>query len=165
VHARECWISYYNEIAAELGEHGKWGDLTDIAAKSAEQAARLAGVWHIFEGGEAPGEISDTIMVQAVRLARWCLAETRRALGLGEVSPVYADARALIDWACHRKVASFPAREVLRTGPTGLRDPERRDAALDLLVETGHLRLVPRSSDRGITYHLNPKAGERSRNH
>jgi hypothetical protein len=154
-HAKECWRQYYNEIAGKLGEAGRYADIVDVAAKSAENVARLAANHHILAGGEAPGEITEAIMEPAVRAGRWYLNEARRALGIGEIAQVYADAALLGRWASARTVSSFPAREVLRSGPRPLRQIERRDAALALLVETGHLRLLGRAGQ--VVYVTNPK--------
>jgi hypothetical protein len=52
-------------------------------------------------------------------------------------------------------VATFPPREVLRSAPSPLRQIERRDAALDLLVEAHHLRRLSRGG-RPL-YEINPK--------
>jgi hypothetical protein len=155
-HAKQCWREYHDEVARQLGEDGCYGEIADVGAKSPENVARLAANHHVFEGGDAPGEIGENIMQKAVRLGRWYLDEARRALGVGETAQVYADGLLLSRWAYrNRKVSSFPAREVLRAAPAPLRNTERRDAALALLVEANHLR--PRTRRGRTIYYINPK--------
>jgi hypothetical protein len=153
--AKQCWVQFHNEIERELGEKGRYGGIADIGAKSAENAVRLAAVHYIFEGGEAPGDIPEGIMEKSIRLGRWYLDEAKRALGIGEIAPLYADAILLSRWASRRNVGLFPAREVLRSAPLPLRQIERRDAALDLLVEAHHLHRLSRGG-RAV-YSVNPK--------
>jgi hypothetical protein len=155
-HAKECWREYHDEVARQLGEDGRYGEIADVGAKSPENVARLAAIHHVFEDGDVPGEIDDTIMEKAVRLGRWYLDEARRALGVGETAQVYADGLLLSRWAYrNRKAEVFPAREVLRSAPTPLRQTERRDAALALLVEADHLRALTRGGR--TKYYVNPK--------
>ena len=154
--AKECWCEYHDEIERELGDGGRYAEIPDVGAKSAENVARLAAIDHVLADAGVPGEIDDETMERAVRVGRWYLDETRRALCIGEIAEVYADATLLSRWVGRRRnVSTFPPREVMRTGPAPLRHAERRDAALDLLVETNHLRRLDRGG-RAI-YCVNPR--------
>src|SRR5205085_657136 len=50
-----AWREYHDAIERELKPLGEYASVCDFAAKSAENAARIAGCLHVFEGG--PGAI------------------------------------------------------------------------------------------------------------
>ncbi len=49
--AFDLWRDLYNDIEIELGRGGEFQALPDIGAKVAENAARIAGLFHLFEAG------------------------------------------------------------------------------------------------------------------
>ena len=49
--AKREWIEFHDETERELGRAGEFHDIADLAAKTAENAARLAGLFHVFEYG------------------------------------------------------------------------------------------------------------------
>lgn len=54
--ARRAWIEFYNGIESSLAAGGELHDVRDVASKTADNAARLAGLFHVFEHGT--GELS-----------------------------------------------------------------------------------------------------------
>lgn len=153
--AQEIWGEHYKTIERELGALGPYAEIQDIASKNAEQAARLAGVFHVFERGPG-GAIDASTMAAAVSLARWYLDEAGRVLEAFETAREVRDADLLLEWLQRRKVLSFHAREILRFGPAPFRNVKRRDAALDLLLQDGTVQAVP--GVRGARFVLNPYA-------
>jgi hypothetical protein len=151
--AMRLWVRYHNECEVELAPHGEFVDVRDVAAKSAENACRLAAIFHVFEHGPK-GEIGAEDMERGVTLARWYLFEARRILGLGEETEVAEDAKLLADWI-GRQGGATPARDVLHGGPYRFRDKKRRDAATALLIAKGWLRKEKRG--KAIVLVLNPK--------
>ena len=118
------WRDYHDAIERELRPLGEYVTVCDFAAKSAENAARLAGCIHVFEG--AQGAISNTTMDQAATLARWYLREALRVLDVLDEPQAWVDARLLDAWLAEagetstRDVSgSAPARCV--TGSAGTR--------------------------------------------
>jgi putative DNA primase/helicase len=48
--AKEVWVSYYNKIESKLMPGGELYVVRDFASKSAEIAARVAALFHVFDG-------------------------------------------------------------------------------------------------------------------
>ena len=106
--ARRLWIRYQNDCEAQLPAEGELADVRDVAAKSAENACRLAALFHVWEHGPT-GSINSMDMERGVAIARWFLYEARRILcgsadheaagdamtpgPMGEVPPRAADAK------------------------------------------------------------------------
>lgn len=73
--AFEAWRIYHDNVERQLKE--ALADCTDIAAKSAENAARIAAVLHVVEHGPA-GEIDAATMLAGIRIAAWYLDQTKQ---------------------------------------------------------------------------------------
>ena len=137
--ARRLWIKYLNECERELAPEGEFGDVRDVAAKSAENACRLAAVFHVWRRGPEGGVDAED-MARGVRVARWFLREARRVLcapaGGREAA---ADAELLARWigSC---AAPPTLQDSLCLAPYRLRNKARRDAARGLLRERHWLR-------------------------
>lgn len=135
--AFSVWREYHDEIERELRPLGDYATVCDFAAKSAENAARIAGCIHVFES--VHGAITDETMQRAVTLARWYLHEVLRVLVVLDEPQAWADARLLDAWLAH--AGDSPTRDVLRLGPSALRDKARRNAAMNVLAELGRARI------------------------
>lgn len=135
--AFSIWREYHDEIERELKPLGDYATVCDFAAKSGENAARIAGCLHVFEGVQ--GAIPHETMRRAVGLARWYLREALRVLDVLDEPQAWADARLLDAWLA--VAGDSPIRDVLRLGPGSLRDKARRNAAIDVLTELGRARI------------------------
>ena len=135
--AFDIWREYHDKVEAELRPLGDYTTVCDFAAKSAENAARLAGCLHVFLGRQ--GAIQADLMDAGTTLARWYLNESLRLMDMLEEPPAQADARKLDAWLEERGACSH--RDVLQYGPKCVRENKRRDAALDLLTELGRARI------------------------
>ena len=71
--ARTEWIRFHDEIERELGARGALRSVRDVAAKAAENVARLAALFHVLEHGA-----SGTLRPRQPRPAR-CARNPRRA--------------------------------------------------------------------------------------
>jgi putative DNA primase/helicase len=131
------WRDYHDEIERELRPLGDYATACDFAAKSAENAARIAGCLHVFLG--AQGAIPDDTMQRATILARWYLREALRMLNVLDEPQAWTDARLLDAWLV--EAGDSPMRDVLRLGPSPLRDKTRRNAAVHVLAELGRARV------------------------
>ncbi|MBK6758041.1 MAG: DUF3987 domain-containing protein [Moraxellaceae bacterium] len=74
--AKQIWIDYHDQVELQLGYLGEFKDIKDIASKSADNAARLAALFHVLEQGKA-GTISAKNMQRGAVLAGWHLYEAR----------------------------------------------------------------------------------------
>jgi putative DNA primase/helicase len=154
--AKRDWISYHDDVERELGRTGDFGNVQDFAAKTAESAARIAALLHIFEHGPG-GEISQDLMQAGAALASWHLFEAKRIIGATEAPESISNARLLLDWIIAQGPKTITPRYILQFAPSRLRDRRRRDAALRVLLDTFHLS--EESSERGMAFRLHPKLG------
>ena len=140
------WRAYHNEIEHELRPLGEFSSVRDFAAKSAENAARIAGCLHLFESIQ--GNIKPHTMNQATHLARWYLHEALCVLNVLDEPQHWSDARLLDSWL--EKTGDTSTRDILRTGPNPLRERRRRNAAIEVLAELGWVRIVRQGKSERI---------------
>ena len=74
-----AWIAIYNSIEKELKLGGDCADIKDVASKAADNAARLAALFHVFEHG-ASGLISRDHIERAGAIIEYHLLEAKRFL-------------------------------------------------------------------------------------
>jgi putative DNA primase/helicase len=152
--ARATWIRFHDDVERELARQGEFADVTDFAAKTADNAARIAGVFHVLEHGP-DGEIKDDTMLAAIDLALWHLHDAKRIIGAIEIPTAVVDARRLLEWLLAQGDDVTP-REISYRGPGPLRERVRRDAAIDVLTETSHV-VRAKVGRTGEILTLNPK--------
>jgi putative DNA primase/helicase len=148
------WRALHDEIEVELAPSREFGTIPDVGAKIAENAARLAGIFHLIENGPV-GEIEEPTMDAATRVAVWHLAEARRTVGTTEKPQTVADAELLLEWLQRQPLGTIEPRRILNRGPAPLRDKKRRDGAIELLAETSHIFF---GDARRSGFVINPKA-------
>lgn len=136
--ARRAWIAYLNETELELAAEGEFSTVRDVAAKSAENACRLAAIFHVWRDGPK-GTVGLEDMERGVAVARWFIYETRRILGAASEDEAAADAELLARWFkgwADKNGGSAPTLdEIARHAPYRLRTKARREAALARLIE------------------------------
>ena len=81
--AKRFWVQFFNAVESGLNYQGQWAGLQDFASKAAENAARLAALFHLFEG--KMGDIGAESMEQAIAVIHWHLKETRRLFLMQEI--------------------------------------------------------------------------------
>lgn len=135
--AKQTWIQFYNGIESGLKPQGQWIEIKDFASKSAENATRLAALFHIFGGKE--GDINMEDMEQAISITAWHLQEAQRVLAPLISEPHLDDARLLINWIIERGLKTTTSRELLQYSP--LRDRLQRDNAVHTLLQYNQIRI------------------------
>jgi hypothetical protein len=151
--AKAEWTSFFDSIEAELSRGGEFGDVPDIGSKIAENAARLAGVFHVIQHGAA-GDIKEDLMRGAISIVSWHLNEARRVINANRRPGDVVDAELLLEWLLRQEAKPVDPRSILQFGPAGLRDRKRRDAATKVLADK-HWLFESGNPARLI---LNPKA-------
>jgi putative DNA primase/helicase len=140
--AKASWITFHDDIERELRRGGELIDVRDVASKSADNAARLAALFHVFEHGLS--DIGAESFMGAARLAAFYLNESRRYFGQMAQAPELSDAARLDAWMlAHLRETHQTAvgkRHLQQFGP--IRDGRRLDAALAELVDLDRLRLT-----------------------
>ncbi|NVZ10643.1 DUF3987 domain-containing protein [Allochromatium humboldtianum] len=167
--AKLAWITYHDTIERELADFGEFAEVRDVAAKSAENAARVATIFQLFDHGRVTREIEEHYMAGGIAVAAWHLAEARRIFYEADTPEVVLDARELSAWLTGkgRELANrdgepiidqaglVSLRDVSKFGPNRTRDALKRDAAIDLLEESGHVRRIDRGRQRLLQ--INPR--------
>lgn len=138
--ARRDWIAFHDAVESELGDGGELQDVRDVASKTADNAARLAALFHAFAGGA--GAIGADALAGATRIVAWHLNEARRFFGELALPAELADAARLDAWLigqCRRdRTQEVGRREAQRRGP--VRDADRLSATLRVLAELDRAR-------------------------
>lgn len=153
--AQQAWIDFYNEIEKSIRPGGEAHEVRDVASKTADNAARLAGSLYCYVHGPQ-GETSAEIFDGASRIAAWHLNEARRFLGEIALPQELADAVRLDTWLIKRAKAigtsTIPKNETRQYGP--VRDGKRLTAAIDELVSLERVRVI--AEGRKAILQLNP---------
>jgi putative DNA primase/helicase len=140
--AKAAWVAFHDAIEEELRAGGELYDVRDVASKTADNAARLAALFHVFEHGMG-GAVGVDSFEGASRIAAWHLSEARRFFGELALPVEQANAARLAGWLieyCRReRVAAIAKSHAMRHGP--LRDKATLDPALSVLDELGHVRI------------------------
>ncbi|MTH77563.1 YfjI family protein [Paracoccus aestuariivivens] len=141
--AKELLWRFYEAAEKSQATGGQMEHVRAYASKSAEQAARIAGVLTLWTDLNSP-EVDPVAMKWGIALAGFYLKEARRLAEVGLVSEETAKAERLRQWL----VESWPhddvvPREIIRRGPNPLRDAKALSGPLAMLVKSGHLLALP----------------------
>lgn len=150
--AKQVWTRFFNDVEAGLARTGEFGGMPDIGSKIAENAARMAGVFHVLVHGP-DGEIDERLMKAGISVVTWHLNEARRIIDTSHQPEEVADAEDLLGWLLTRPEPIEP-RTILQFGPPRLREKKRRDAALKILIDKNWVI----ESGRPTRLTINPKA-------
>lgn len=155
--AQRVWIEFHDRTEAELRPGGDMEQTRDVASKAADNAARIAALFHVLEHGPA-GAIGEAHMKAAAVITGWHLYEARRFLGDLALPVGTANAVKLEGWLLdrHRKTGLDWVRrqDVQHQGPNALRQGKALDEALTELENLQRARLVVEGKQKRI--HLNP---------
>jgi putative DNA primase/helicase len=154
--AKAAWVAFHNAIEAKLSTGQELYDVRDVASKTADNAARLAALFHTFTGSIGPIDIE--AMESAARVTLWHLTEAQRFLGELAMPAELANPARLEAWMlayCKREdTDKVPTRDVQRGGPAGLRDKSALTVAITALTELGRARLLQDGKKRMVQ--INP---------
>lgn len=153
--AKAAWVDFHNAIETELVNGGELYDVRDVASKSADNAARLAALFQIFEYGIG-GAVGLDCFLSASRIVAWHLSESRRFFGELALPTELADAIRLDGWLieyCQReRTPLVSTRDAQRLGP--VRDKEKLKSALQELEDLDRVRVDREGRRKSIR--LNP---------
>ena len=154
--AKQRWVEFHDSVERGLAASGRFASVSDAAAKSADNVARLAALFQVFGKG---GDISDDSLRRAAIIVEWHLGEARRFFGEMAMARDQVNAIRLNDWMvtyCQRKgVSVIPRREIQRGAiPASLREKAVLNEALAELVDADRVQLV--RNERRKDVHINP---------
>lgn len=154
--AKAAWVTFHDAIEGELRSDGELYDVRDVASKTADNAARIASLFHMFEPGSG-GAIGLAAFEGASRIAAWHLNEARRFYGELALSEELVDATKLDAWVlehCAREQTSEINKRYLRQyGP--IRNGARFERAICELLELARLSEIKRG--RQTVVQANPR--------
>lgn len=144
--AREALITFADEVEHKQLKGGEYEAITGTASKSAEQAARLAGVltlWRNFQADVVDG----SEMQNGIELAKYYLNEAKRLVEVAIVSRDLQAADNLLKWISERHGKTcFVFSDILQNGPNGIRDSKRLKSLFTILTEHGWLMKMPKGT-------------------
>ena len=153
--AKTAWVAFHDEIEGSLASGGELYDVRDVASKAADNAARLAALFQVFEHGFG-GAVGLDCFESASRIVAWHLNESRRFFGELALPEELADAGRLDSWLigyCKRERMQLVGKNVaLQYGP--LRKKDSLDAAIRGLAELDRLQV--RQDGKRTLLALNP---------
>ena len=161
--AKRIWTAYFNKVEESLKQGGEFAEVKDFASKTAEQAARISGVLHVFEFGPE-GEIQPETMLQSINIAEWYLHEANRIFVTARLPEEFKNAFILQKWIKNHcqlsQLSQLSQGLILKEGPNQLRNKTIRDNALKILEEHGAVILITEGKKKIIK--VNPKLLEDS---
>lgn len=156
--AKSYWKAFYDDIEAGLGIGGELRDVRDVAAKTADNAARLAAIFQFFENGTLV--IGLEAIESGCEIAAWHLNEARRFFGEialpDELAEIIRFDAWLVGFSQKKQLASISATDIMQCAtPAKFRKKEVLAKALELLGEKNRLRV--KSEGRGKVVEINPQ--------
>jgi hypothetical protein len=137
--ARTALIQYADEIETESGRGGAFAHISGAAAKSAEQAARIAAVLTLW-GDLSAEDVPFATMINAIELARFYLLEASRLSSASTISAEISSAEKLRLWLLSDWPEADVAKvEVMNRGPGCCREAGKAEAACAMLERHGWL--------------------------
>lgn len=157
--AQQRWQSVYNCVELSLGAGGYLFDINDFGSKFAENVARMAALFHRFEGFDGD-EISLETLDRAGTICEWYLGEFKRLFSPPPPIPQeQLDASLLEAWlrsfAHTHQTLIIKKNVALQSGPNPLRNKSRLNAALQVLVWR-YVVKVPKDG-KSLVIVLNPE--------
>jgi len=153
--ARDLLKGYYNSVEEAQNPGCEFEGITAFASKSAEQAARIAGVLTLWTDLDAPNVTAET-MVGAIMLAQYYLGEAKRLCEAAEISAATDIANKLLHWLqdswpeiatkLGRNPKTVLPADVTQRGPNSLRETKVVKRHLKTLQEHGWVVGLPPGS-------------------
>lgn len=142
--ARALLIEFSDSVERAQAPGGDMETVRGFASKAAEQAARLAGVLELFADMDSAA-VGAQAMGWGIDLARFYLLEAQRLAGAARLSPAISAAEALRQWMLSGSWGEtwLTVREIVRFGPSRLRESPAAKAAVQVLADHGWLIPLP----------------------
>lgn len=143
--AKVLWVDFANYIENNLNPGGAYCQVRDAASKTAENVARMAALFHVYEGRS--GDIQRDSVDQACKVCEWYLREFVRIFCPPPPPPQeQIDAMTLDGWLRSHYAATgvyiVKRNILLQLGPGSVRSKARLDPAIGILNQFGKIRVV-----------------------
>jgi putative DNA primase/helicase len=151
--AKTAWVAFHDGIESNLSKGQELHEVRDVASKTADNAARLAALFHNFTGSAGPIDLA--AMESAASVTAWHLTETKRFLGelalpAELVNATYLETF-LLDY-CKRENTDQVSTRVIQQNisPSSLRQKTVLNNAMSELTALGRARLVQDGKRRAV---------------
>lgn len=154
--AKTAWVEFHNAVESELVEDGDLTPIRDVASKIADNAVRIAALFHVSEGRRGPISFDD--FDKASVIAQWHLHEALRFLGMVSVGESNQDLQRLDEWLIANSTSTggtFTTTHLMQHGPKATRKKSKLNEALVQLQEMGRIKI--REVGRTSEVDVNPK--------
>ena len=164
--ALELWRRFASMVEAGLLPGGEFEFMTDWAGKFPGQAIRLAGLIHVATSPDPLAAINRETMASALGLAAILADHAKAAYGLMGSDPAQECAKAILRWLVRDQVATFTARDALRSVRGRFPTMDKVNPGLAILEERGFIFGNPSDTRSGpgrkpsAIYTVNPRTGE-----
>lgn len=131
------WTAFFNETESQQKQGWNYADIGDFASKIADNAARIAAIFSLYEG--ITDRIDQTSIHQAIEISKWYLMQFKMIFGTSFKLPEeQQDAMMLEQWVNRvpREADGFiyiDRSKIMQFGPNMLRNRERLSRALGWL--------------------------------
>lgn len=155
VEAKAAWIQFHDAIEIDLAKGRDLYDIRDVASKAADNAARLATLFHVFDHGIG-SQVGIDSFESASRIVAWHLNESRRffgelALPVEMVDAVRLDTY-LIEHCKREKTHMINKRLAQQYGP--IRKKDKLDNAINELCDLDRINVI--AEGKKIMLQVNP---------
>ena len=141
--AKQILSAYSDEVELKQGSNQPYRNITGFASKSAELAARIAGVLTLWPDLQAE-EVTAETMQHGITLARYYLNEANRLISGAMVEVEIDRAEKLRVWLQNAwKEPEITNRDVVQSGPNSVRDSKAAKKALQMLEDHGWIVPLP----------------------
>jgi hypothetical protein len=158
---------FREEVERQLVDDGEFGDRLAFGSKFPGAVARIATVYHGWIAGVSGNlrmltdEIHRDTVAAAIEAGMW-FAEQERHVGqvLG-IDDDTANAKKIVAWIRRNRLTGFSRRDAFtQNRDQRIRKVEDINSAIDLLIETSHIRPLPEQRGKGRRqspeYQVNP---------
>ncbi len=141
--AKEVWIDFHNQVEMELRVGGDMVDARDVASKAADNVARLAALFYLYEW-HSEGQVNAELVRAATVIVTWHLYEAKRFLYQIATPPHINNAMKLdayiLKYCREHNTNQVNKNHVRRNG--SIRDKRVLDEAINELAENNRIRVI-----------------------
>ncbi|MDD2337133.1 MAG: DUF3987 domain-containing protein [Geobacteraceae bacterium] len=132
--AKTTWIAFADHIEVLQREGGDLNLIKGFASKSAEHAARIAGVLAIFETPDTT-EISADALNGGIAIAQYYIGEALRLFNSASDDQELILAQKVYDWGMQQPGGIIALAELYRCGPNAVRDKKTATRMIEILEQ------------------------------
>ena len=141
--AKKAWIAFHDEVETALSRDGDMSDLRDVASKAADNVARLAALFHLFEHNDTD-TINEALIEAAGDIVTWHLFEAKRFLQQIATPSHLANAikidQYILRYCRKHKTNVIQQNHIRKHG--AIRDTKLLKDALNDLVDANRIKIV-----------------------